>query len=512
MKRPFPFASAVLLGVLLSPSLLRAAGESNEVTVEQLSEAAPETRPEPTFLPVVETELLGSKNADSVAKPVTLSSDAPPADASTADTSAPDSLRDALAYVYEHHPQLMAEREKLKATEESIWLAISDFRPNVAAAYSKGRERTSSNDARWSYGDTESRGLTVTQPIFSGLDGVAGLKAARQRVKAGRADLTALEQQVLYNTVVAYTGVAEAEEVLKLNQNNVDVLTKQRDATKVRFDVGELTKTDVSQAEARLASAKADEQQAVGDVAIARASFMRAAGFAAPDAPAMPALPAGLPKDITEANALAHAASPTLEAARRREKAFAEDIGVRVGAFIPDVSVQGTVRRTEGGNGFTRSYDSDELMLNVAIPLYQSGAEYARLREARKIASQAKYTTMDTMLAVEQDVASAWQNYITSESVITSTQAAKEAATLALEGVRQENEFGVRTVLDVLDAEQELMNTNVNLIRATRNYKIQAYRLLASVGKLTAHELALPVKYFESDSPDDHVKNQLLGW
>ncbi|MDX2073633.1 MAG: TolC family outer membrane protein [Alphaproteobacteria bacterium] len=483
----------------------------NEVTVDIPDEVpVVELKPVETTQPA--EELLGSKS-DEAPAPVELSTDkkytldAPAA----APTEEENALQQVLSYVYEHHPQLLAEREKVKAVDESVALAVSEFRPNIGADYSKGRERQKSSASNRFYGDTQSQGITVTQPIFSGLDSVAGFKAAKERVKAARADLTALEQQILYNAIVAYTGVVEADAVLKLNQNNVDVLTKQREATQVRFDVGELTRTDVSQSEARLANAKAAEQQSIGDLAIARANFLRAVGMPAPEHPVMPAVPGSLPKTLKEASALARNASPVLEAAKHREQAFENDIDVRIGSILPDISLQGTVRRNEGGNAFVNKYSNDALTLNVSIPLYQSGSEWAQLRAAHNMANQARFNTLDTTLAVEQDVTSAWQNYVTAESVITSTEAAEKAAGLALEGVRQESDFGVRTVLDVLDAEQEFMNTKVNLVRATRNHKIQAYRLLASVGKLTAEALTLPVKVYNPAEHYDDVKYQLLG-
>lgn len=503
----FLLMSTVLLSASFAYAQPMPDGENNQVSIpEEVDPVA--MKPVPP-----KAELLGQKK-DEAPSPVVLSTDEKQKDEPKTDTAIgfDNTLRDALAYVYEHHPQLLAEREKVKAVDESVALAVSDFRPQAGLNYNKGRDRQDSNNTGWSYRDTSNKGLTVTQPIFSGGDGVAGLKSAKQRVKAARADLTALEQQVLFNAVVAYADVALAQSVLELNQNNVDVLTKQRDAAKIRFEVGELTKTDVSQSEARLANAKAAEQQAVGDLAIARATYLRSVGIPSPETPAMPEVPTILPKSIEEASVEARNASPILDAARHREKAFESDVNIRVGSILPDVSVQGSMNRSKGSSLFVNQLDNDALTLNVSIPLYQGGAEWARLREARNIASQARFTTLDTTLAVEQDVTSAWQNYVTAESVITSNKAAVDASALALEGVRQENEFGVRTILDVLDAEQEAMNAKVNLVRATRNHKIQAYRLLASVGKLTAKELTLPVKIYDPLEHYDSVKYQLLGW
>jgi outer membrane protein len=161
---------------------------------------------------------------------------------------------------------------------------------------------------------------------------------------------------------------------------------------------------------------------------------------------------------------------------------------------------------------FSNSYDTDAITLNVTIPLYQSGAEWSRMRAARHLAHQAKFNTMDTQLAVEQDVASAWHNYITAASIITSQEAAAKATQLALDGVRNEQEFGMRTVLDTLNAEQEYMDAQVSLVRAERNHIIQAYRLMASVGKLTSEALSLPVKRYNANENTQRAKYQLIGW
>lgn len=484
MQKP-RIAELLVLTALVAQPTLAASTKAGEPAIPDV---APVVTPVPLVQP--QTQLLGTANE---ATPPSLNL------AATAVLHGDAALREVLASVYQNHPQLAAEREKLKATEENVSIAFSDFRPEAYADYGKGRERQGVNSTgRWGYNDTDTKGLTVTQPVFSGLSGVAGFKAAKQRLKAARADLSALEQQVLYNAVVAYTDIVEKQSVLLLAQNNVDVLTKQRDAVKVRFDVGDVTRTDIAQAESRLASANATEQQAVGDLAIARANYLRSVGSEPPQSVEMPGVPAGLPNNVNEAITFAQEANPILLAAKQREKAFASDVRVRAGAILPSVDVEGTMRRSDGGNILGSKYENDAIMLNVTVPLYQSGAEWARVRQARNNAQQAKFDTMDTGLAVSQDVTSAWENFTTAASVIISTEKAAKASEIALEGVRQENEFGSRSVLDVLDAEQEYMNNKVNLVRAIRNHKIQAYRLLASVGKLTAEQLGLGIKAYDA--------------
>jgi len=424
-------------------------------------------------------------------------------------------LKTALEYVYANHPALKAKREELKATDEGVAQAVSGFRPNVSAGLSKGRQRVGDAADTWNYGDTKARTLDVEQPIFNGGGTIASFKAAKENVKAKRAELSALEQQTLYDAVVAYTDVVEKQAVLALNQKNVDVLTQQLSATKARFDVGMLTITDVAQATSRLATAQSSERQSIGDLEVAKATFKRVIGYDAPAKIDMPPVPVAIPSDMVQANEIAKSNSPILEAAKRSEKAAENNIYVNGAAILPSVTLQGTMSRSDGvSSGFTGALShisSDAVKLNVSIPIYQSGAEWSRLRAARNVAQQAKFNTMDTHEAVVESVATAWESFKTAQAIIISNESAVNAAETALDGVRKENEFGVRTVLDVLDAEQESFTAKVELIKAQRAEKIMAYRLIATVGKLTSVELGLNTEVENPKEHYDSVKYQLLG-
>jgi len=447
------------------------------------------------------------------------SSEAKPSAITSTDTSTStfidQNLKTALEYVYANHPALKAKREELKATDESVAQAISGFRPNVSAGLSKGRQRSGNVNDTWNYGDTKARTLDVEQPIFNGGGTIASFKAAKETVKAKRAELSALEQQTLYDAVVAYTDVVEKQAVLALNQKNVDVLNQQLSATKARFDVGMLTITDVAQATSRLATAQSSERQSLGDLEVAKAAFKRVIGYDAPAKIDMPPVPAGIPSDMVQANEIAKNNSPILEAAKRSEKAAENNIYVNGAEILPSVTLQGTMSRTDGvSSGFTGALShisSDAVKLNVNIPIYQSGAEWSRLRAARNSAQQAKFNTMDTHEAVVESVATAWESFKTAQAIIISNESAVNATETALDGVRKENEFGVRTVLDVLDAEQENFTAKVELIKAQRAEKIMAYRLIATVGKLTSKELGLNTEVENPKEHYDSVKYQLLG-
>jgi TolC family type I secretion outer membrane protein len=472
----------------------------------QASESPAPAKPEADSKEPASAVLLGSQNTSDVSKREVKQAVMPGA------SPADDKLKAALENVYANNPQIQAQRESLKATDEGVAQAVSGFRPDISADFSKGRERLGNAQDRWNYNNTKSRDLVVNQPIFNGGESIANFMSAKDRVKAARATLSSVEQQVIFNAVVAYTDVVEKQSVLELNQKNVDVLKQQLDATKARFDVGELTLTDVSQATARFSLAQADERQALGDLEASKATFRRIIGFDANDKISMPSVPPGVPSSLTEAKEWAKANNPILEAARHNENAAENDIYARGSALLPDVSLQGVMSRSNASSlSPLNNIDADSIKLNVSIPIYQSGAEWSRLREARNLAQQAKFNALDTGNSVMENVSIAWESYNTSKAIIVSNDAALKAAETALEGVRKENEFGVRTILDVLNAEQEAFSARVNLVKAIRAEKLQAYRLLAAIGKLTSKELGLKT---DVKNPKEHynkVKYQLLG-
>ncbi len=415
----------------------------------------------------------------------------------------------ALASAYNTNPQLKAARESLKATDEGVAQALSGFRPNADASFAKGRARIDTTGS-WNYTDTKSRGLTIEQQVFNGGETFYGYQSAKQRVMSERAALRNVEQQVLFDAVDAYSDVYEKQSVMELSQNNVDVLKKQLDAASARFEAGELTETDVAQAKSRLAQAEADLRQAEGDLKASRATFARVIGYPADNLLPDSVLPP-LPASLDEALSIAAQKNPSIIAAEHNEKASDFEINKRMGTLLPDVSLRGNMSRTNGG-GIVNRLDSDSVTLNINVPLYQSGAEYSRIREAKNQYQQSKFLSIDTKNAVVEAVTRTYENYQASLAVIDSTKSAVAAAEMARDGVRQESEFGTRTLLDALDAEQESFRNRVNLVKAERSKILQAYRLLASVGDLNAEALALPVDFYDHTAHYNDIKWQPAGF
>lgn len=421
------------------------------------------------------------------------------------------SFTDALENTYKTNPEIKAERERQQATDEGVPMALSNFRPNVGINYERGKEETNVNGIA-ADGIYEERGLTVNQPIFRGGSTIADYQAAKQRVRAGQQQLSSIEQTVLLNAISTYMDVVASTAILELSRNNEEVLGRQLKASQERFDVGEVTRTDVAQSEARLSSSKADVIGAEGQLISAIAAFERIIGYKPEGSLTVPDKFPALPANLEEALEKARVANPQLLAAIHSAKSAKYDVRTDIGTMLPQVSLVGAMNRSETNSIFARQFDQDRIGVRVSVPLYQSGAEYARVREAKAIARQRKHETFDTQRLIEQQVTSSWEDLETSIATIRTSEDQIKAAEIALDGVRQEQEYGARTVLDVLDAEQELFVARTNLVRAQRDRVVAAYTLSLTLGELTPNNLELAVNRYDADENYRSVKHQFIGF
>ncbi len=413
-----------------------------------------------------------------------------------------------LAYVYENDPKLSAEREDLKTLDERVAIAYSGFRPNASASIDYGRRRSETNDSGFTYGDTRTRSVNAEQPIFNGFGTLAEFRAAKQRVAAGRAQLWLTEEQVMLDAIAAYLDLAEKQQLLDLNRQNVENIRKQRDGAEKRFKAGDGTRTDIAQAESRLAEAESGLARVQGEWAIAGAAFERATGLAS-ETLHYPAMPANLPDSLPTAKEQALNA-PELLIAMRELRASKYDINARKSSLWPSLSLRGSMGdelgTTSAGSSKVRE---DRLTLNLRIPLYQGGAEYARVREAKTIHNRLEQEKMDTARSVIERTETQWHGYHASRQVIETSNRAAVAAEEALKGITTEHQEGVRIFQDVLDAQNELLAQQVTEIQAQKNVRLEAYRLLATLGKLTAQELALGVEIYE---PTEYYDDNATRW
>ena len=428
-----------------------------------------------------------------------------------AEQSDPESftLREALGKAYLDNPTLQAARAEYRSVQERLPQAYSGWKPSIAAE--AGITNTDQDDDFFGGGgDTTTKDLSLglNQSIFRGGQTFAEVAAAKAVIASQKATLIQREQSVLLEASTAYMDVLRDQAVLELSMNNRDVIAKQREATKDRFEVGELTKTDVSQAEARLARSETAVITAKGDVNTTKALFEQLIG----------ALPVGLedpdlskfviPKDMEDALLTAERQNPQVLAVTYAHKAAEKDVDDTFGELLPEIGFFSQwARNYDPAPGLIDRQTTKTIGLTASIPLYQSGSVRSRVRQAKYTANQRYLEIRETQKQIRQEVVAAWEALSAAQAEIESRAAEVEAAAVAREGVKAENEFGSRTVLDALDADQEYLDAQVALVIAERNRVVSTFRLLSLLGALTPESLG-----FDAGDFDYNAQNTGLGF
>lgn len=420
---------------------------------------------------------------------------------------------EALEAAYDHHPRILAERQRLEQIDEGVSQALSNLRPTISAQYDYGKQRISFDSAPDSRGLYRNESLNLSQPLFRGGATWAGYHSAKQRVSAGRFRLQAVEQQVVFDAIVAYTDVVANRMLVDLAHNNQQALEKHLKATADRFKVGEVTRTDTAQSEARLSNAKFQSVDSEGKLAAAIAEFEHIVGSKPDSELAMPAQLPELPASLEEALERSRNQNPNALSARHEVKSANFDVDLSMAPLLPQVALVGSVSRQHGTGIFGASeFNQDRVGVTVSIPLYRSGSEYSKVRAAKSAMRERNHQLLDTQQTVIEQVTKAWEQLETTGAIITARQDQIVAAQASLDGVRQEQQAGSRTVLNVLDAEQELFSAQTALVQARRDRVIAAYALALHLGELTPQKLELSNKPYDPTTHYDSVKWQPIGF
>ncbi len=427
-----------------------------------------------------------------------------------------ETLQDALVEAYNTNPQLLAERANLRATDESVDQALAGWRPTLQFNGALGKQQfentpPTSNQVPGGYNTPRSIDFKLVQPIYQGGQTVAKTAQAEDTVKSERAHLIALEGSVLFSVIQAYFDVVRDEAVVELDRNNEKVLQETLDQTQAQFRSGLVTRTDVAQAEARLQSAHAQRQQDEGVLQSDRANYARFVGH--PPGKLVPAaLRPQIPASRDEALALAGSKNPNVISALFAEDAARDLVAATEAQLLPSVNLVGEANRTDDPLQFSGHETTfGTVQAQVTVPIYEAGLIYSQSRQAKQKVGQSQGLTDDARRFAVQSATAAWETIQAQRANIVSQQAAIQADTVAYEGLQAQQRSGLRTLIDVLNAEQELFVDRTNLVKAQHDLAVAEFNLALQVGRLTAADLKLPVNLYDVNRYYQTVRSKWLG-
>jgi TolC family type I secretion outer membrane protein len=432
-------------------------------------------------------------------------------------------LTEAFAYAYNNNPQLLAQRALLRATDEGVPQALSNWRPTVnftgQAGFTRGGFEQPNpltgapTPTQLSSFTSKQLDLRITQPVYRGGRTEAATRQAINSVQATRAQTLGVETTVFQAVAQSYLDVVRDQTLVEVARNNEAVLKKQLDATRDRFRVGEVTRTDVAQAESSYAQATAQRINAEGQLEVSRATFERAVGHP-PGRLMLPRERPVLPATREEAQSLATSDNPNVIAASFNELAARDNVDVVRGQLLPQISIVGDLNRNFSPSFTLRNarQDTAQVTAQLTMPLYEGGAIYSQTRQAQQTVGQRRSLVDDARRQAVQTASQNWETLQAARAAIASFGAAVKAAQIALEGTQQEALVGSRTVLDVLIAQQQLFTTQSQLVTAQHDAALAEFNLAAATGRLIAPEMKLPVKIYDMDLHYRSVKDKLGGF
>ncbi|WP_236841857.1 TolC family outer membrane protein [Bosea sp. PAMC 26642] len=435
--------------------------------------------------------------------------------AASATSALTQTMDAALSRAYSANPTLNAQRASVRATNENVPQALSGYRPTITASADIGASIVDSNLP--GLGNSTSRlgprgaGVQVDQNIFNGGKTRSSVSQAESLVLGARATLRNTEQNVLLDAATSYMNVLRDTAILTLNRNNVEVLEEQLRQTRDRFQVGEVTRTDVAQAEARLSSSQSQAILAESNLKTSIARYRQNVG--AEPARLAPAKPVEnlLPKSLPAALTTALSDHPAIIASLHGVDAAELQVKVTEADLYPVLGVRGIVQQRYDTQQFGDNRASASVVGTLTVPIYEGGVVYSRTRQAKETAGQRRIEVDSQRDTVRAAVVSAWGGLEAAKAQIIAAQAQVQAAETALAGVREEAKVGQRTTLDVLNAQQELVSARSTLVTAQRDRVVASYATLSAVGRLSAEGLRLRTDVYDARRHYDQVKGLLWG-
>jgi outer membrane protein len=431
-----------------------------------------------------------------------------------------ETLEQALVQSYQNNPQLNAQRAAARATDENVAIALGGYRPRVTATgslsevYLENVARAGSSSARTAGENAVTTvGATGTQTLFNGFQTGNRTRQAESQVFAARETLRNTEQTVLLSAVTAYMNLLRDGAVLELQRSNVNVLEATLRQTRDRFSAGEVTRTDVAQAESRLAAGRSQLLTAESNYVTSKAQYRQVIGVEAGKlTPAMP-VDRFSPRTLAGARSRAATEHPTITVANYNVDVAVFQVKIAEGALYPTLQLQGSVNKSFGSTTNLNSLQNFSASVGgqLSVPIYQGGQEYATIRQAKETLGQRRLDLDTARDQVQSNVTQAWGQLEAAKAQIESTTAQVNAAEIALNGVREEARVGQRTTLDVLNAQQDLVNARVALVTAQRDRVVASYTVLAATGAFSPQVLGLKVQGYDPVTHYHQVRDNWAG-
>ena len=431
-----------------------------------------------------------------------------------------ETLERALARAYQNNPQLNAQRAATRATDETVGVALSGYRPQVSGTAQVGEQyldnlSKGAAPLNRSVGTiaTATYGLTTKQTLFDGFQTASRTRLAEGQVFAARETLRTAEQTILLNAAIAYMNLLRDAALLELQRNNVKVLEATLRQTRDRFSSGELTRTDVAQAESSLAAGRSSLSAAESNYITSKSTYVQVIGDEPGNLTRASPVDRLFPRSLRAALERAASQSPAISTAMYNVDAAVEQVKVQEGFLYPTLSLNGSMQKSYGSA--TSLIDLESLSGSVigqlTVPIYQGGAEYANIRQAKETLGQRRLDLDTARLSVQQNVTQSWGQLEAAKAQIDATTAQVKSAEIALDGVRAEARVGQRTTLDVLNAQQALVSARTALVTAQHDRIVASYAVLAAVGSLSPQVLGLHIETYDPIVHYQQVRDAWIG-
>jgi len=440
-------------------------------------------------------------------------------------------LEQALVQAYQNNPQINAQRALLRATDEAVPQALSGYRPRISGTYSNGVTWTEtatevqvpvlrgartvgtvgSRDRDVTRTNPASVGAQLQQTLFNGFQTANRTRQAEAQVFAARETLRVIEQTVLLDAATVYMNVLRDSAVLELQRRNVEVIQEQLRQTRDRFNVGEVTRTDVAQAESRVAAAQSQFLAAQANLTTSRAAYRRVIGVDPGRLANGTPVDRFVPRTLDLAVAQGQAENPSVMAAEYGVDVAQLQVKVNEGSLYPVITVTGNIQQNWHTSDTIQSQMVGSVVGQLTVPIYQGGQEYSLIRQAKETVGQRRLELAQNRDQARANVVQSWGQLDAAKAQIDATRSQVTAAEIALNGVREEARVGQRTTLDVLNATQELLNARVALVTAQRDRVVASYTLLSAVGRLAVPVLGLQVPLYDPMIHYQQVRDAWVG-